>query len=93
MTGMQRLFLPALLVLTGSASAQAQNSQCKITASQAQEIAVKQVAGTVMDTDIERTANGKCYWSVDVKPTNGAEKEVNIDGQTGSVMSIEEDSD
>lgn len=40
--------------------------------------------GTITDTDVEKAANGKCYWSIDVKPTKGVEKEIHIDGQTGA---------
>lgn len=67
--------------------------QCKIMRKQAQDIALKKVAGTIADTDVEKVKNGECYWSIDIRPAQGAEKEVHVDGQSGAVLSVENDDD
>lgn len=97
---MKRYFLLGMsLMLLSSAAAraddddQALEKQCKISRAKAHEIACKRVAGTVTDTDIEKTKAGKLYWSIDVRPAKGVEKEVHIDGQSGVILSVKNDDD
>ena len=66
---------------------------CKVTREQAHRIALKEVPGTITDTDIDKSVEGTIYWSVDVKPTKGVEREVHINAQSGAVIRIEKDDD
>lgn len=91
------LVLMTLAVWAGPAFAddddQALEKQCKIKRARALSLAQKRVAGTVTDTDIDRDAGGKLYWSIDIQPAKGLEKEVHVDGQTGRILSVEDDDD
>lgn len=66
---------------------------CTVKRSQAQSIALVAFPGTITDTDVEKTADGKYYWSIDIRPASGPEKEVHVCGHTGTVLGVELDDD
>lgn len=96
---MKRLFLPAFLAIAVMAPVYAVDDhhsfekQCKISRRQAEDIALKKVAGTIVDTDAERDSHGHCYWSIEIKPKHGVTKEVEVDGDSGAVLSVKVDRD
>ncbi|WP_083573880.1 PepSY domain-containing protein [Rossellomorea aquimaris] len=85
-----------LLSITGTAGAAALSetgtqsvAQNQITESQAKEIALKQIQGTVVKVELE-TDNGVQVYEVDVKtPTKLFE--VKIDANTGKVLKVEKE--
>ncbi|MBX9670568.1 MAG: PepSY domain-containing protein [Candidatus Obscuribacterales bacterium] len=65
----------------------------KIKRDEAKSIALKNVPGTIQDSDLERR-KGVTFWIIDVKPTSGSTnvtKEIRIDANSGSVISVKDD--
>ncbi|WAS93448.1 PepSY domain-containing protein [Nannocystis punicea] len=62
----------------------------KISLEAAQATALKQVPGTVIDSELERE-HGRWIYSIEIQPTDRAQprKEVEVDGDTGSVILVE----
>lgn len=64
--------------------------EAKITMNQAKEIALKRIAGTVTDQELEKK-KGKILYSFDVKDANGKTFDVEVDAKTGAVLKAVED--
>ena len=60
----------------------------KLTAEQAQEIALKKIAGEVQKHEME-SEDGKAVYVFEIKTSESKVMEVNIDGNTGEVLEIE----
>lgn len=59
----------------------------KVTRKKAADIALAQVQGTIVSTDIEKE-DGSLYWCVDVQVAGSLNKEVRIDAMSGDVTRI-----
>lgn len=64
-----------------------------VSAQQAANIAAKKVGGRVTDVDYESRTNGKSYYKVEVRKSNGREYKVYVNAQTGKVISSRVDYD
>ncbi len=88
--------IAALLVTSNAAFADGDKKlegKVKVKREEAKSIALKNVPGTILDADLERR-KGVTFWIIDVKPTAGAAnitKEVRIDANSGSVISVKDD--
>lgn len=84
--------LVLVLVLGISASAESKKhkqlaKEAKITKQQAQETALKQAPGKIIESDLEREG-GKLLYSFDIK-TDAGIKEVQIDAIDGKILKVE----
>jgi uncharacterized membrane protein YkoI len=59
-----------------------------ITQQQSIDIATKQVAGSVLKSELE-DENGAVVYSVTIKDNQGQEKEIHVDAKTGSIVKVE----
>ena len=64
----------------------------KITMEQAKAIALKRVAGTILDSELEKE-RGRIQYAIDICDGNGKIWEVEIDATTGDVLRAVEDDD
>lgn len=64
--------------------------KAKITMEAAREIALKKVAGTVIEGELEKE-HGKLVYSFDIRTPDGKIMEVWVDAKTGAVIRAEED--
>lgn len=64
--------------------------EAKITMEQAKEIALKRVAGTITDQELEK-GKGKLLYSFDVRDASGKSFDVEIDAKTGAILKVFED--
>ncbi len=62
----------------------------KIGMKRAKEIAMRQTAGKIKSSELEKE-KGKWIYSFDIRTSKGAITEVNIDAYTGKVISVEEE--
>ncbi|WP_395173438.1 PepSY domain-containing protein [Roseibium alexandrii] len=76
----------------GAVAAQTATSPTAVTEAQAIEIALKEVPGTVQETEFERE-DGKEIFEVEIVTADGVEMEVEIDAASGTVLEIEQDDD
>lgn len=89
------LLLSLVVLFTLSLSANADSGkhkrslakQAKITKQQAQETALKEVPGQIIESDLERE-HGKLLYSFDIKTKEGI-KEVQIDALDGKLLGVE----
>lgn len=89
------LLLSLIFVLGVSLSANADSGKhrkslakhAKITKQQAQETALKEVPGQIVESDLERE-HGKLLYSFDIKTKDGI-KEVQIDALDGKLLGVE----
>ena len=82
-----------LIMFSSSLSLSAESAQHKLpklTVTQAQEIALKVVAGEVQNHKLEYEA-GRAVYAIVIKTSKNESKEVEIDGNTGKVIEIEKD--
>ena len=96
---MKRLLVLALALFFSINAAMADGDNkvgksVKIQREQAEEIALKEVPGKVLDADIEKRKTG-IFWYIDVKPSDGkvSKKQVRIDANSGAVIEIKVDDD
>ncbi|EEE45316.1 PepSY domain-containing protein [Roseibium alexandrii] len=76
----------------GAVAAQTATSPTALTEAQAIEIALKEVPGTVQETEFERE-DGKEIFEVEIVTADGVEMEVEIDAASGTILEIEQDDD
>jgi len=64
----------------------------KISLEAAQTAALRRVPGTVIDSELERE-HGRWIYSIEIQPSDRQQprKEVEIDGDTGSVIAVEDE--
>jgi uncharacterized membrane protein YkoI len=64
----------------------------KISLEAAQTAALRRVPGTVIDSELERE-HGRWIYSIEIQPSDRQQprKEVEIDGDTGSVLAVEDE--
>lgn len=75
------------VVAEGTASAE---TAPKLGMAEARAIALKAVPGTVKSEELE-TEKGKQIYSFDIVTAAKAEKEVNVDANTGAVVSVDDE--
>ncbi len=68
------------------------SKDAKITMEQARTIALKRVAGTITEEDLEKE-RGRLQYSFDIKDANGKVFDVEIDAKTGKVLKAVEDAE
>lgn len=66
--------------------------KAKITKEQAQAIALKEVPGEIIESEIEKE-NGILVWGFDIRRDDGKIWDVEIDAKTGKVLKSEEDTE
>ncbi|WP_420339056.1 PepSY domain-containing protein [Roseibium sp.] len=76
----------------GAVAAQTATSPTALSEAQAIEIALKEVPGTVQETEFERE-DGKEIFEIEIVTADGVEMEVEIDAASGTVLEIEQDDD
>lgn len=64
--------------------------EAKITQQQSIDIATKEVAGTVVKSELE-DEDGVVVYNVTIKDSKGQNNEVNVDAKTGAVVKTEQD--
>ena len=76
----------------GSTASREAAAKPKITAEAAQEAALKRVPGTVLASELERE-HGRWIYSIEIQPTDRAQarKEVEVDGDTGAILAVEDE--
>lgn len=96
---MKKLLLAAtaFVLATSGAYADGDNKvgkSAKIKKEEAEAIALKEVPGKVLDSDIEKR-KGSLYWYIDVKPSDSSatKKQVRIDAMSGKVIAVKVDND
>ncbi|WP_413374082.1 PepSY domain-containing protein [Paenibacillus taichungensis] len=78
--------------VTGTSSNQAASKQVKLTEAQASNIALKQVTGgKVTEIELDHD-NGRYVYEVELRTANG-EADVDVDANTGKVLSFDQDFD
>jgi uncharacterized membrane protein YkoI len=78
--------------VAGTSSNQAASKQVKLTEAQASNIALKQVTGgKVTEIELDHD-NGRYVYEVELRTANG-EADVDIDANTGKVLSVDQDFD
>ncbi len=82
------LFLLVAVLGFGTLAAQAQTK--KIGMKRARAIAMKEAAGKIKSSELEKE-NGKWIYSFDIRNAKGTITEVNIDAYSGKVISLEEE--
>lgn len=85
---MIRNILSLALITAATVIPATAGSECKISKSSAQNIALKNVNGSITETELERTKAGSPFWSVEIRNRFGREREVHVDGKTGKILSI-----
>ena len=85
---MKKLILVVSIALLGSIATAAQSKQKYIGMKRAKEIASKQVAGKIKESEREKE-HGKMIYSFDILGTDGQIHEVTIDAYTGAVLTTE----
>lgn len=76
----------------GAHSAQSVPAAANLDMVQAIEIALKEVPGTVQETELEKE-DGKQVYEIEILTADGQEMEVEIDAETGAILEIEADGD
>ena len=76
----------------GAHSAQSVPAAANLDMTKAIEIALKEVPGTVQETEMEQE-DGKQVYEIEILTADGQEMEVEIDAQTGAVLEVEADGD
>lgn len=76
---MKRLILASLIAAVAVNPAFADDDlelakHCTVTQEQAHTIALAAFPGTITETDMEKTLDGKYYWSIDIQPATGPRK-------------------
>jgi hypothetical protein len=88
---MKKILLTAVLLIFGTFFAVDANAQGKkIGMKQARAIAVKEAAGKIKSSELEKE-NGKWVYSFDIRNAKGTITEVQVDAYTGKVVSVEEE--
>lgn len=78
--------------VAGTSSNQAASKQVKLTEAQASNIALKQVTGgKVIEIELDHD-NGRYVYEVELRTANG-EADVDVDANTGKVLSVDQDFD
>jgi Peptidase propeptide and YPEB domain len=77
--------------LSGQGNNQAKLAkQAKLTMEQAREIALKRAPGTIEEEELEKE-HGKLVYSFDIRNSQGAITEVQVNAKDGSIVSVEEE--
>ncbi|MEL7525452.1 MAG: PepSY domain-containing protein [Pseudomonadota bacterium] len=76
----------------GAHSAQSVPAAANLDMTKAIEIALKEVPGTVQESELEKE-DGKQVYEIEILTADGQEMEVEIDAATGAVLEIEADGD
>jgi uncharacterized membrane protein YkoI len=79
-----------LMVLLGFGALTADAQAKRIGMKRAREIAVKQAAGKIKSSELEKE-KGKWIYSFDIRNAKGTITEVNIDAYSGAVVAVEEE--
>ncbi|MEO0980285.1 MAG: PepSY domain-containing protein [Pseudomonadota bacterium] len=74
----------------GAHSAQSVPAAANLDMTKAIEIALKEVPGTVQESELEKE-DGKQVYEIEILTADGQEMEVEIDAATGAVLEIEAD--
>lgn len=87
--------LAATLVVGGAvgfASAQNAGTAPTVTMQQATDKALAEVPGNIQGVELEREG-GRRYYEVEIRNAEGVEMEVDVDAETGMVLSVQADDD
>lgn len=76
----------------GAHSAQSAPAAANLDMAKAIEIALKEVPGTVQESELEKE-DGKQVYEIEILTADGQEMEVEIDAETGAVLKVEADGD
>ncbi len=79
-----------MIALFGFGTLVAEAQAKKIGMKRAREIAMKQAAGKIKSSELEKE-KGKWIYSFDIRNAKGTITEVNVDAYSGKVISVEEE--